>query len=398
MLLDDCAVLLQQYRTLCEDFALYANERPDVENIHKLRRRASRDLTALEKFSSSLNEEDIDPIWFEQKRNQLQGFRNNLVGYQVKLKVAKVVPGVIALSKIFQFPLAPGVRKKGVPPESKPTSKAVKVEVDIVANSGSTWIQVRNVKITDLDNLHWIGMPGHHKGLEQKLKDLVLVAKSSEHWIRWRPPDVVIYCPEQFPTEVESEIRQLGGHCITGDLENLKQIPAAPGDPEIVNLDVTTLCALVSEVSHSGPRNSLVIQWAKKVSHWQRCLEQEEEDPLLPHLHKFVSNSNLIIAEEAVDQFETLLDLCGGPKEKDRWTELFKRLTVFKRDCETEWWISQRVLNIEELTNLQYAVFGLGDSQRATTITCNSKVVAKLKQNGVHLVTFEHRAVWLTGL
>jgi len=125
-------------------------------------RRASRDLTALEKFASSLIEE-TDPIWLEQRRNQLQGFKNNFISYNVKLQVAKLVPEVVALSKIFQIPLAPEVRKKGVLPDGPLTSKPVKVEVDIVANGGSTWIQVRNVKITDLDNLHWIGMPGHHK-------------------------------------------------------------------------------------------------------------------------------------------------------------------------------------------------------------------------------------------
>jgi len=47
------------------------------------------------------------------------------------------------------------------------------------------------------------------------LKDLIYVAGSSEHWIRWRAPDVVIYCPEQFPAEVEAEIQKLGGLCIT---------------------------------------------------------------------------------------------------------------------------------------------------------------------------------------
>jgi len=50
-------------------------------------------------------------------------------------------------------------------------------------------------------------------------------------------------------------------------------IPKPPEDPDIVNLDVTTLCALVSEVSHDGPRNPEVAQWAQRVSHWSRCLQ-----------------------------------------------------------------------------------------------------------------------------
>lgn len=61
-------------------------------------------------------------------------------------------------------------------------------------------------------------------------------------------------------------------------------------------------------------------------------------------------------------------------------------------------WMSDRVSAVEELTDLQYSVFGLGDTQRALTITCNQKLVNKLKQNGIHLDCLIHRPVWLTGL
>lgn len=133
---------------------------------------------------------------------------------------------------------------------------------------------------------------------------------------------------------------------------------------------------------------------------------------MLPQLEPFLSRPNLIVAEEAVDQFETLLELCGGPKERNRWKDLHKRLKIYKtvlslnhanftipcmKGAQHEW-MSERVLKVEDLTSLQHAVFGLGDHENATTITCNSKLVSKLKQNGIHLVTFEHRAVWLTGL
>lgn len=46
-------------------------------------------------------------------------------------------------------------------------------------------------------------------------------------------------------------------------------LPPKPPDPSTVNLDVTTLCALVSEVSNSDPRRPDLQQWAQRVVHWQ---------------------------------------------------------------------------------------------------------------------------------
>ena len=46
-------------------------------------------------------------------------------------------------------------------------------------------------------------------------------------------------------------------------------LPPMPPNPTTVNLDVTTLCALVSEVSNGNPRRPELQQWARKVVHWQ---------------------------------------------------------------------------------------------------------------------------------
>ena len=46
-------------------------------------------------------------------------------------------------------------------------------------------------------------------------------------------------------------------------------LPSMPSAPTTVNLDVTTLCALVSEVSNGDPSRPELQQWAQKVAHWQ---------------------------------------------------------------------------------------------------------------------------------
>lgn len=56
-------------------------------------------------------------------------------------------------------------------------------------------------------------------------------------------------------------------------LLSLRDVPRPPLPPVIVNLDVTSMCALVSEVCHGGPENDAVCEWAQRVCHWEECLQ-----------------------------------------------------------------------------------------------------------------------------
>lgn len=46
-------------------------------------------------------------------------------------------------------------------------------------------------------------------------------------------------------------------------------LPPMPPAPNVTNLDVTTLCALVSEVSHADSNGPELQAWAQRVTHWQ---------------------------------------------------------------------------------------------------------------------------------
>lgn len=41
--------------------------------------------------------------------------------------------------------------------------KTISVEVDVVAESGHVWIEVKSHKCTDLESIEWLGVPGHAK-------------------------------------------------------------------------------------------------------------------------------------------------------------------------------------------------------------------------------------------
>ena len=46
-------------------------------------------------------------------------------------------------------------------------------------------------------------------------------------------------------------------------------LPPLPALPSITSLDVTTMCALVSEVSHGDPLSPALQHWAQRVKHWK---------------------------------------------------------------------------------------------------------------------------------
>lgn len=41
--------------------------------------------------------------------------------------------------------------------------KPISVEVDVVAQDGHVWIEVKSHKCVDLDSVEWLGVPGHAK-------------------------------------------------------------------------------------------------------------------------------------------------------------------------------------------------------------------------------------------
>jgi len=47
------------------------------------------------------------------------------------------------------------------------------------------------------------------------------------------------------------------------------QLPLVPPPPAALNADVTTLCALVSEVTNADPALPQLRSWADRTSHWR---------------------------------------------------------------------------------------------------------------------------------
>lgn len=110
-------------------------------------------------------------------------------------------------------------------------------------------------------------------GMQQQAEQLVAVAQAPCNHVLWRAPTIVFHFTGHLDQDIAAELRAMGA-IVTGPGpldEDL--LPPPPPPPAAINLDVTTLCGLVSEVSHcrhgDGSTVNAVQQWAARVSHWQ---------------------------------------------------------------------------------------------------------------------------------
>eukprot|EP00198_Chlamydomonas_reinhardtii_P012372 XP_001701709.1 predicted protein [Chlamydomonas reinhardtii] len=114
---------------------------------------------------------------------RVQGIINNLRGFQGELLAAQLAPGV----------------------------------VDVVAQGGHVWVEVKNQEAFGLESVHWTGAgKGAGKGLRRQVEELVAVAAAPQHWRRWRPPAVVLFFPDPSLAHpaVVRELRALGAHTL----------------------------------------------------------------------------------------------------------------------------------------------------------------------------------------
>ncbi|GBF89975.1 hypothetical protein Rsub_02681 [Raphidocelis subcapitata] len=390
----------------------------------------------------------------------LQGVLNNIRGFVAELQAVDEAPGVVAVLKKFRAPADGGGGSSGAAADggggggaaagaggatgsggpaaggSPAAGGDVVVEVDVVAHGGQTWIEVKGSQAFGVGSKRWLGA----EGLKQQVAAMVAVARSPGCAVRYRPPQVVVFCPLGADPEVAAELEAMGARVASG-IGSLADLPEPHPPPATTNLDTTSLCALVSEVSHRPTGDPEIAAWAARTSHWAGCVAAERERRVLSELGPFVSSGRrLIAASTAVDQFERLL-VFGGPSERRRWREeVLPRIEVYEAagddggaaeaaadgsgaraatsssgdggsgadgrpsaaaappPARRVFRMPPAIAQLQQQQQLRCDVFGLGLALEALTLTANSNAVRHLGDQRVALEARVHRPVWLTGL
>eukprot|EP00112_Aurelia_sp_Birch-Aquarium-sp1_P014882 Seg3245.2 transcript_id=Seg3245.2/GoldUCD/mRNA.D3Y31 product="UPF0415 protein C7orf25-like" protein_id=Seg3245.2/GoldUCD/D3Y31 len=154
-----------------------------------------------------------------------------------------------------------------------------------------------------------------------------------------------------------------------------------------VNLDITTLIALVSSLSNGNCNfmfedDILTLQ-----------AEEERAEPILPILNSFMQGKELYVCKSAVDNFKNILTTIGGVSERDRAKDLISKLKVIE-DCP-----SQRALGLMDSAKIKERsriIFGSGDSLKAKTTTANRSFVRAAHDQGVDFNVYFHSSRALT--
>ncbi|XP_053114765.1 UPF0415 protein C7orf25 homolog [Hemicordylus capensis] len=297
--------------------------------------------------------------------------------------------------------------------------------VDVVANSGHTWVKSIGRKAEALHNI-WLGRGQYgDKSIIEQAEDFLQA--SCQQPVQYSNPHIIFAFYNGVSSPVAERLKQMGisirgdivavntltehaskdlplsssesddegGKCLQVtkvDQDNLIARVAFPTEVRVdmcnkVNLDITTLITYVSALSYGGCH----FIFKEKVLTEQAV--QEREERVLPLLEEFMKDKELFACESAVRDFQVILETLGGPGEKNRATLLLERVTVVPDQP------SERALSLvpsSKINSRSLAIFGTGDSLKAITITANSGFVRAAANQGVRFSVFIHQPRALT--
>ncbi|BFI32499.1 hypothetical protein MPTK2_4g06450 [Marchantia polymorpha subsp. ruderalis] len=168
-----------------------------------------------------------------------------------------------------------------------------------------------------------------------------------------------------------------------------------------INLDTTALIALVSEASNGGaerllslPHEDMVKRFSSMTAFIREQALSELRRPLVPDIEEAIAYRQPVVSHYVLNEFNSIVSLVGGPKEKDRAEKLIQRLRVVP-DAP-----SARVMALPltgKIKTRHKVVFGTGDLLNVPTLTANMAFVRAARQKGMAIEIVEHRPRALTG-
>lgn len=255
------------------------------------------------------------------------------------------------------------------------------------------------------------------KSIIDSVERLADVAK--DNMVGFATPHLAVLCGGGVYDCVAQEIRRVGG-CVVGEvvqckdpfcclhdedkdsdgensagdvLPNTSHHGTAPDEADPagscvqtkprVNLDVSTMICLVSELTHTPQQGSRPYR-DSVVEKMSRC---ERADPVLPHLLPLLKDKELLACPTALASFRTIISTIAGPNEKRRAEELLARVAVIDGPP------SDRCAALRpsaRIKSIPQEVFGVGDQHRVVTISANSGFVRAARSQGVVLTVALH--------
>ncbi|KAG0178195.1 hypothetical protein DFQ28_004863, partial [Apophysomyces sp. BC1034] len=248
------------------------------------------------------------------------------------------------------------MRPVGVPPSSgmwmtrAMMMRQRNIKVDLVANQGLVWIKViaRNAKALRHDLAGFEVEESEEEEDESEdesdfatsgdgFEQLPIFKKAREylrcaqaHQVHFRTPVVVFAFmrirrnEDVFVQRIMDRLEEMGvvvnlqGEDLRSSYYHLAD--STDLTTNRLNLDVSSVLALISEMSHHVCRPDQVMGEPLQIQ-----AAREAEAPALPMLRQIFHNKQLCIVQSAFDRLESIVNIVGGPNEKARFAYLFRK-------------------------------------------------------------------------
>ncbi|XP_063719042.1 UPF0415 protein C7orf25 homolog isoform X2 [Symsagittifera roscoffensis] len=288
--------------------------------------------------------------------------------------------------------------------------------IDVVANEGFVWVKVVARNAEGLWN-NWTGnCEMSHRSLEEQLEELLSLAELCP--VYFRKPTVAVFFSNAIFRKMAEEIEEMGvkvfGYIRDEASSNSEKVtfrdPSRSdifGDSsvilntrfrnqsflnefEVVNLDVSTILALCSNLTHG------YCDWVlpnSTVLNMQVADELEHYGQLWNELDSFLSGKRLVCCETAYTSYTNILTVIGGEKEKMRSKKLFQKIEVIP-DIDSP--TVDKVPVSSAVKDRSKIIFGTGFELKAATVTSNLSCIRSMRQIGIYFPVFAHVARALT--
>ncbi|KAF8360602.1 hypothetical protein PRIPAC_87525, partial [Pristionchus pacificus] len=201
------------------------------------------------------------------------------------------------------------------------------------------------------------------------------------------PLDNLHKAPEELLEELMKDETEDGldeGEEREGEREDVDLPPMIVSSTAPVNLDVSAVFVLISNLTHPGGCDH---RFSSTLLREQCVMEKERKarDELL----SLIEGREWIVCETTLNSVTSIVGTVGGPTEKRRWAELEWRLRVVG-DCPSE-----RSLEMEKTARLNdrsIRVFGTGDELKYVTASANKHFVQSAFHQGVHYAVIIHES------
>jgi hypothetical protein len=128
--------------------------------------------------------------------------------------------------------------------------------------------------------------------------------------------------------------------------------------PKLVNLDITALIALTSDLTNGNCNHEFLDN-----PELSNQAKNERKTPILPIIYDFLYGKSVVVTKTAVKCFETILETVGGEEEKKRAELILSKIKIIEDKP------SERISNFKESIKCKEKhknIFGTSDTLKAS--------------------------------